>query len=378
MDTEDNPANIPGSDLRLLVNARWRPDGMICRGGIAPFFEDPLHGDGACLYLSEFEIGTPKRLWAIVDGCPGESLITGISTIHVDPEQEPQVQGSVWYQAFTTAVIGSFGGIPHLGLDDALRRIQLIQVPYGTPNLAQSGGSQDLPLETFAGYTITAIKECPSVGLLFVALDGGGAGLGKIVTWDGKTLRDDITGIDAVTSFGLWRDNLVAGFGGATAHIRIRDTQGNWTTVAAAGFACNASANAITSFKDTIVIASGATKLWTSDGATLTNVHTIGGATIQCVENAFGFLYYGYGPQAKIGQSPDLVAFTDVHKNLFAQASVAGATDVRAMILFRDHLAAGILKAGTTYIAQSRADDTSGTWDTLPTSAGDIRHFVVM
>jgi hypothetical protein len=187
----------------------------------------------------------PLRLWIVLFGCFGAGAPKGGTIFLFDPEQEPKLQAYTQYLADVDrkVAVGTFDGALYLGEGSNLRRITIVKAPYGT-KVELLASTYDTSLFSFPGFRISALQAFD--GKLFIALDGG-AGASKIAVWDGITVYDgtaptvaDLTGIDPVTRFCLWRDQLVAGFGPATAHIRLRTTgavPGSWTTVAAAGVA---------------------------------------------------------------------------------------------------------------------------------------------
>jgi hypothetical protein len=391
VNTEVSPSLIRREQFRRLINARWRGDGVVPRAGQL-LLSGVIHSASAGIYPTDFAVGTPKRLWTLGSGCPGESVGVGFSISHFDQEQEPPYQRAVWFASATQNIaLGTYGGIPHVGLDAELRRLQLVKVPWGTENLSVSGSSQSLPLDSYAGYKFNAMLEVG--GIFYLALEDGG-GNGKIVAWDGKTSRNDLTGITAPKALGKWRDQLVVGFAAAANKIMIRaqgsTSPGTYSTVVpgAGTVASFTGINSIVSFKDAVFIADGAANVWRYDGTTLAVFRNVVGAVIPVLAVGFGFLFYGYasaGAHAVIGRTDGVAAFVDAHKDITSQDATV--TSIHALAYYRDNLAAGGKATLTPFqskIFVSRGPATSGTYDahlpnnlaysTLPT---DLRYFMV-
>jgi hypothetical protein len=380
VNTDNSPTAVPPWQFVQLLNARWNEDSIIPRGGQSKMnVANTILSPVATIHPTEFTNASPLRAWVVGDGCPGESLGTGFYVGHYDPEQEPQVQRSVWYDLAVQGVaIAAYGGVPHVVVDLELRKISLLPVPWGIENIVLSGRSQDVPLCTLPAKCNCMLEYN---GLLFMLLNDN-----TIYTWDGKTLRLDSTETNPPLAACLWRDELVIGFGVAANKIRIRNYAGTYTTVTpgAGTVKARAGRNTMTSHRDVVWMASGAADLWKYDGATLSIGHTIAGATIESVALAFNALYYGYTsstPAALIGQSVNGVAFSDAHKNVTSQ--LAGASAVRGLVYFKDTLTAAIVfNAGTTRLIASPGEDTANANYDVQSQTGtlsnDIRYIVPM
>src|SRR5678816_3134685 len=72
VNTEVSPANIRREQFRRLINARWRGDSVIPRAGQLLLSPSNIHSASAGIYPSDFAVGSPKRLWTLGSGCPGE------------------------------------------------------------------------------------------------------------------------------------------------------------------------------------------------------------------------------------------------------------------------------------------------------------------
>lgn len=393
VNTELSPSRIRKEQFRRLINSRFRGTSVVPRGGQAALKGgDAIHDAAACIYPEDFVMGTPKRLWSIGDGCPGQSAGVGFTVSHFDLEQRPVFQRAVWYQnAVDQIAIGSYGGVPHVGVDSDFKRVQLVPVPFGTENISLAGSDQSLPLASFPGFTFNAIME--TGGICYLALDDG-AGGGKIVSWDGKTVRNDLTAIDTPLALGVWRDQLVVGFGSGSNKIMVRaegsTSPGTYATVTpgVGTVAAYPGINSITSFKDGLYLIDGVSKVWKYDGTTLAVVHTIAGATeLAGLCSAFGFLWYAYtdaSNHAVLGRSADGAAFTDGYKD-FTTGEEIHAYHARSLAYYKDSLAVGILSTSRSKVYISPGPVTGGTWtgyvpNDLVTGAdpSDIRYLVVV
>jgi hypothetical protein len=385
MNTDADPSDLAPNEFSNLVNARRRGGRgfqLKERGGQLPVNPTALHNAGACVYPTQFDYGTPRRAWIAGDGCPTQSNTVGFWIGHYDIDQSPRFQAATWYKlAAQKAQITGYGGTPFLMVDNQLRRFNLLQVPYGTTNLAIAGGSQDVPLYDFA-TNCSAMQEFD--GLLFIALANG-----EIWTWDGRTARLDRTDAgNVVQSFGVWRDFLVATYPAATNRISLRtvgDSPGSWSNVApGAGTVPGVEGNTIMSYKDNLYLVGGTPAIWKYDGTTLAVVHTPASAVdVHTLANAFGFLYFGYkqlivANRAIIGRF-DGTTWTDVHKDFVPQRNTSQL--VRAMVLFKNNLLAAINNSGLVkaYAYLSPADDTANAaWEEVTADGADIRYFVVI
>lgn len=317
MDKESNPASIDIYKLQHAENVRFRSDGIIARGGQSKLNASQLAN--SCIWVGDFPLCTPYKLYLVLDGCPGKNTVLGTTLIAFDYETSPQFQRVV-YQASASNVyrMAPFDDVLYLGLDSELRALQLITYPYGQEALETTDGVAvtDRLIGTFSGFTVSAMKAFDSQ--LYTALDAG-AGASKIAAWDGLTLRDDVTAIDAPTGFGLYRELLIAGFAAASNKISYRTvgaSPGTWTNVAP-GAGTVAMVSKGVSYKDKFYFPDGGTGIWVYDGATLASAHTVAGATMNDVAVFNGFLYFGYDKASHgIVGKYDGTTWTDVEKDL--------------------------------------------------------------
>lgn len=388
--TEGSPARNPVHRPRALINARLQGGEIVERDGLTKFNSSPFHNASACVrHIDNFQ-GEPLKLWMTGDGCPDISSSSGRHVSAIDQEQDPEFQRVVYYDsASQSAVVARFDGHIYVGVDSDLRVLTLIIPEPGTEALTVGGSSQDRVVFSFttaAGYdddyTIRCMLEFD--GKLFIGLDTG-TGVSKIVTWDGVSIRDDKTTIDAPTCFGLYHvpsggDCIVAGFDSVTNGIKYRatgDSPGTWTDVSPG--AGTLGALSMAAYKDVLYIADDSGDVWSWDGTTLQSAHSPGSATACRAVTVFNaLLYFGYetAASARIGKY-DGSTWTDVEKNLTTQFS--GTTSIHALKPYRNSLYAGVIRSGAGQVMFSPETTTSGSWTTALSNAstGDISSLMV-
>jgi len=371
---------------------RYRQGEWWVRPGLSPI-GDAFHDGAACIHNILSYRTDPLRMWIVVFGCFGGAQ--GGTVFLFDPEQEPQLQAYVQYisDADRRIAIAVFDGRLYMGEGSNLRAVTITRAPYGVP-LDQISTTFDTSIFSFPGFRISSLQEFD--GKLFIALDGG-AGLSKIAVWDGLSVSDgvtvpfDITGINPVTRFGIWRNKLVAGFGTATAHIRVRDAgavPGTWTTVASAGVAAQ-EAPSMVSFKDILYLANGGTDIFAYNGTTLVSVRNIAaaggvGGGINSVAVFNNDLYYAWNDvgtvHAMLGRydpnsGPGSIEWQDSWKDFTAQTNpghdLSNLHLVRSLVSYRDILFAAFFQGGAfgfasnvpVALVSSVGIDTLGRWD---------------
>lgn len=373
METRGDPCRNGAFRPRMLVNVDIYDGEIRARPGLTKLFGSALHSASACIRnILTLNVPTPFKLWSVGVGCPGLSASTGFSVSTLDIDQEPEYQRAVYYNTSSSLPsIAKYGDHIYLGVDDALRKLQLIRQPWGTENLSVSGASQDTPLKTFTGYVIRCIQEFD--GMLFIGLDAG-AGASKIVTYDGVSFRDDKTGIDPPTCFALYRiqnggDAIVVGTSTGNA-IYIRptgDSPGTWTSIGSV-----ASAEML-SFRDVLYIATGAADLYSWDGSSLAVARSpAGSVALRCLAELNNTLYFGYETATAIivGKRTSGGTYTDVEKNLTTQFT--GASSLRSLAAYRGFLvASGNITASGGRIWVSPGTTTTGTWVQIIPSASN-------
>jgi hypothetical protein len=371
--TNGDPSRNPAFRPRLLINTRIEDGEIRERAGLSQLNASAIHDSAACIRnIVPFNIPTPKKLWITIAGCPGLSASLGFSLATLDSEQEPEFQRAVYYNTVSAQIaLGTFRGALHVGSDSALRKLQLILQPWGTENLAVSGSSQDTPLVSFSGFTVKCLLEFD--GKFFIGLDGG-AGASKIVTWDGVSVRDDKTGIDAPLWFAVYRvqnggDAIVCGTStGNTIYIRpTGDSPGTWTSIGS-----TATVQGI-AYKDVLYMASGGANVSSWNGTTLTAAaRAPASATAVRTVTVFNkLLYFGYDvtapSAAAIVGKFDGSTWTDVERNLTTLFS--GTTSIKTLAPYRGMLAAGVTRTAQGQIQVSPGTATSGTWTAITPNA---------
>jgi hypothetical protein len=364
---DDDPAAIPPNHLELLINCRIQGGSIAPRGGSKGLYD--LSASGQILGIGDFQVGTPRKLWIVGDGCPGLSSSVGWYVGFFDVEQDPQFQPAIYYSTATQkVVIGQFSGDLYVGVDNALRKVNLIEAPYGQAALSVSGSSQDLPLLTFTGFTkITDLMSFD--GKLFVAVDGG-AGASKVAVWDGVTQFVDVAAINAPTAFGTYRESLIAGFAGAPNSIMVRpvgDPGASWATVApTGGTASMRGPGCSDTYKDVFWFASGTADLFKFDGTTLTQVpigttgFAAGSVTHSC--RSFGgylFVSYTAGGHAILARF-DGTTWVPVHKDFTVQDVTVNAA--RSVVEYRGDLWVAVSSTARGKLFRSVGATTTGTW----------------
>lgn len=387
---DGNPASVPVNGLRVLINGRLQGGQVVARPGQAKLNSSALDSATTCIGgLFDFQVGTRKSIMVIGDGCPAISSAVGFYLGLYDFDQSPAFQPQIYYNAATQRLAaGVYGDDLYLGLDNELKRYQAIDAGYGESALAISGSSQDIPILTLpAGFTlIPALQQFD--GLLFIACEQG-VGTSKVISWDGKTERDDVTGINAPTGFGLYRETLIMGYGGAPNRIDIRqvgDSPGTWTNVAPG--AGTAAFKKGTSYKDLFYFTTGGEDLFSYNGTALTRI-TPGTTGIAAGSVTFGiatfngFLYVAYTTATNIARLAKFngTVWTAIEKDFTSQ--FATVTAARPMALYRGNLVVGAVQSGGPsggVLLESPGTSTSGTWTRRTASLannGDIDDILV-
>ena len=368
---DDDPSAMPPNNLELLINCRLQGGSIAPRGGSKRRLDlGALAGSGSQITgLADFQLGTPRKLWIVGDGCPGLSSSVGFYVGLFDTEQSPEFQPGIYYSAATHGVvIGLYSGDLYVSVDNTLRKVNVIEAPYGSPALAVSGSSQDLPLLIFAGFTnVTDILEFDAK--LFLGVDNG-AGASKVAIWDGLTEFVDLAAINAPKAFGVYRESLVMGFAGAPNSISVRPTGAagaSWATFApTGGTAAMRGPGCSATYKDVFWFASGGADLFKFDGATLTQVpigttgFAGGSATHSCCSfGGYLFVSYTAGGHAIVARF-DGTTWVPTHKDLTTQDATVN--QARNLVEYRGDLWMGVSSTARGKIFRSVAGATSGAW----------------
>jgi len=384
MYTEGDPAGIPPNHFRFMQNTRFIGGDVTERPGLQPF-SGQLHDPAACIRLiADYQTGGSGavKLWILADGCPGISSSVGFSVTNLDQEQSPEYQRWVYYNGLSTSVaLALFGGVLHIGSDDTLRKLERLQVPYGTEALSLAGSQMDLPIHTFdTDEVVIAMREFDSK--LFMAIKDTGGADDKIVTWDGVSIVDDDTSLATAPAdpraFADYRiqnggDALVCLLGANFAYRATGDPPTAWTEVTPGGTYDGVSA---VPYKDKLWIASADGDIWSWDGSSATNEHTPTGATairgIAVFNGELVFCYETAGSGCIIG-SYDGSTWTDSEKDLDAQfTSITGCRD---LIEYRNDLYVGCTHTAGGHLYASPGTDLTGTYVEIElnsVSTGDI------
>lgn len=376
---DGDPGSLPPFRPRVIFDGRLQAGAIVARGGQQGFNADPLQNATASVrYLDDFQVATKKSLMMVAVGCASFSATVGFSLGSYDFEQDPEVQSNVYYSSTGVGLfLATFGDDLYIGSDNTLRRYSAVESPFGQNGLAMSGLTQDLPLVTFAGMTqIKCMIEFD--GYLFVGLDGG-AGASKVSMFDGRTESDDLTAINAPLGFGLYRESLILGYGGAPNHIRVRPVGAPgtaWATVAP-GAGTVRLKNGV-SYKDVFYMTTGAEDVYKYDGTTLTRIPilTTGIAAASVTDGIAvlnGYLYISYTTATNhaVVAKFDGATWTAVEKDLTTQFGVT--TRIAGpMREYKGSLAVGGFTTGVGgQLFVSPREDTDGVWvDKTPPQSG--------
>jgi hypothetical protein len=382
-----DPAALPDNKPALVINCRLRAGSINPRGGSKRLLD---LGSGGIIGIGDFQVSTPRKMWVVGDGCPGLSSSAGFYVGFYDTQQDPAFQPGIYYNTATQGVVlGAFSGDLYVGVDNALRKVTLIEAPYGELALSVSGSSQDLPLMTFTGFTkITDLMAFD--GKFFIGIELG-AGTSKVVVWDGVTQSLDLGSINAPAAFGTYRESLIMGFAAAGPNvIRVRPTGvpgATWASVApSGGTACMRGPGCSATYKDVFWFATGTDALYKFDGTTLTLVPAatsgIGASSLThscCVFSGYLFVSYTTPTGHVCIARFDGTTWVGTHKDITAQ--VATANQARSLVEYRGDLWLGCASTGRGMFLRSTAADTSGTWVvTVPlviSNNGDVRQMLV-
>jgi len=362
----DSGSNPP-SKFRYAQNVRFRSGEVVDRPGYAKINDTVLGSSNSCVRgLIDYHVNTARnKLWIVTIGCLGFSGENGATFWSYDPEQQTQIQALAYYTGALDKVlpIAEYEGDLYFGDNSLVRIFRLSIQDYGGGTFQSSGRSNAVPLEEFAGYTIATMLKFD--GKLFIGLANGATS--KIVTWDGISIRDDLTGINPPVTMVEWRDQLVVGFAAASNYLKLRQKgfTPSWTTVTpGAGTVAAYGENSMLSYRDDLWIANGGTDLWKYDGTTLASVRTVATAvSVRTLAELNEYLYYGWNTgtgvgTARVGRYYGInTTFEDIHKNLGAQFTLDG--PIYRMVAYKSSLVAGL---SGTRVVLSPGRDTPGTW----------------
>jgi hypothetical protein len=380
---DGDPSYPADNRARLLINTRIEGGAYVPRGGQKRIRSAALDSNTTCIKaLIDYQLPTPRELVMIV----------------YDHEANPQFQPGVYLRGVdpdnktSSAKAALYNGDLYVGFSEQDNSVSLFKFnpivsSRGSPKLDRAGFSQ---YELRASWPVATYLHVRAMGafdgLLYIAIDlvAGGS---EVFTWDGTTIKQELTGLTGVPDrFGAFRDSIIMGYSD-TAQIEVHTIQqaaGTWTTHSSADLRFRFGA----SYKDVFYMTSGDNYIFSFDGTTLTKITnaTMGisaGADTWGIENFNGTLYVLYedvsdSNKGKIA-SYDGTTWTGVAKNLFTDFG-ALADNPRPMIKYRGDLYVGIFTTnGRIYF--SSGTDVTGTWSNTITqhasTAGPVGDFIV-
>lgn len=352
MNTESDPGALQPNELQLGRDIRLVGGHIEGRPGLSLIADlgdlDNLAQNGVH-WMDEFGVTNPyTRLWLIAEGCFGFAAGTGAQIIRLDTLSNPKVQVYANFSSETSysTPLASYGDRLMAGNGNLLQEIFQITPPYGVTVASIMPSPPQILIHDFTGYIIRCMVEFD--GQLMIGLENlSNPALSKIVSWDGSSFSDDLTGIDPPLAFGRWHDKLIVGFSSATAAIKYRDmgdSPGTWTNVALAGFGCSTSQNAIVEDIDGTYIADGISKIFKFNGTVLSLVRTVGScASLRTLCMHDNILHYGWNSTVTFAShlgrrdvDSSSLEYVDDYKNL--TTDVAGFKNLVSMESYRSQI----------------------------------------
>lgn len=364
--TEASPQNLLPNELLVATNVRLRGGDILSRPPLTevvdlrsygPFLSNISPTDAQAqfpiFWMHPEAGGNPRyRLWMSSLKCQGVGSL-GATIFHVDPTEDPVLQIYASFPAGADRTIRMFKYGIDLFIGNASQLLQIILQP-GTPGLNSRSvipAPSVLPLYTFTGYEIGWGKEFD--GLLFLGLTHltSPNTLSKIVSWNGLSPTDEVTGIRATRAAEVLADRLIVGCDSTDALVRIRasgDAPGSWSTSALAGFSTGTDGNVMQEFRDSVLIVDGATKVFKLVGTTLSLIHTAAASVLSAITLHEDLIYYARtvgGTNAYIGRyDPDsnidaAHEWIDSYKNLTTDQPTF--TDIRSLTSYNRRLWCG-------------------------------------
>ena len=364
VNTQSTPAAMGPDQFAKLVNIRWGKSGIRPRPGYAKVMASVLHDEDAKLYPHYYDVATPFRAWYTAAGCPGESAGSGTFTGFYDPEASPAIQRATWYSsALDVAHMGFLGNTPFVGVDDALRKMNLAAVPFGVDQIGVAGSSSDITIHSWPTETINLLDNFD--GMLFVFLD---AATPHAATFDGVSIREDFDFPSKVVASGRFRDLLIAGCDDGKLYSRAAgDSPVTWTLLGTVTGGVNPGRNSILSHNDKLyILEQESDDIWSWDGTTLGVAQTVTGTVwVRALAEAFGYLYYAHHDaattEAHVGRyDASGPTWVDDHKRLTDDD--AGIDMVTAMSLYKNELCAMVRDSGTMKFGLTSGQAVTGTW----------------
>lgn len=223
------PTALAPHEFRVLLNARWEGDSIKPRGGMLSIIPQR---EGEAIHPWQTYEGSPTRLYMLGQGCPDADAALGFCVAYYDENRVPVAGRATWYKdAANIGSIGVFGGLPHLSVQNELRRFYVTNPNFGDEVLGDAGQNLDVTLaKTTAGDIIRALVSF--TGLFFLLTDNG-----KIYAWDGVSLQLDKSGVsDPKAGIVLNGELMFIIHDDGSVSYRVRGSvPGTYTVAAAAG-----------------------------------------------------------------------------------------------------------------------------------------------
>ena len=366
---DGDACSIAPNRPRMVINGRYRNKAIESRGG-----QDRLNAielaPNNIRSIFDHQEAYPVQLAIVTIGCPGPSGPIGVGGFSVQTynwDQDPEFQRVFYYSLATDLTLANFDGRVYLSVDEDLRKLTFIDVPYGQENFAISGVNQDIPLHTFSN-NIKAMLAFD--GKLFIAVANGATS--KVYTFDGLTTRDDTGGNFASEprAFGLYRDFIVVGYTAAANKISIRPRGESgaavWTDVAGAAEGMHRYA---LEYADKLFWIGNGDDVWQYNGTAISSSLNIVGAVFTDIAVGDGLLYacYTQGGVAKIA-SYDGTTWTNAYKVFTGQL-----VDINAMYWYKNSIwVQGANGGGTELILYGQPGNAAGTYAAITSSIGDV------
>jgi hypothetical protein len=367
---DGDPCSIAPNRPRLVINGRYRNKAIESRGG-----QDKLNlvelSPNNIRSIFDHQEAHPVQIAIVTVGCTGPAGPVGVGGFSVGTynwDQDPEFQRAFYYSLATDLTLANFDGRVYLSVDEDLKKLTFIDVPYGQENFTISGVNQDVPVHTFAN-NIKAMESFD--GKLFIALGNGATS--KVYTYDGLTTRDDTGGNFASEprAFGLYRDHIVLGYTAAANKISVRARGESgaavWTDVAGAAEGMYRYA---LEFSDRLFWIGNGDDVWQYNGTAVSSSLNIVGAVFTDIAVADGFLYacYNQGGAAKIARYSGS-AWTNVYKDFTGTLA-----DVNAMYWYKNSIwvQGGTTGAGVETILYSQPGNPAGTYSAVISNIGNV------
>jgi hypothetical protein len=385
-----DPGVVPPNRVRYAENVRFRGGNIISRPGLVKFNQAGVIVNSTTS-ISPFDFQPLKRhriIYVVPGPPPAVGLpVSGWTVNFFDQDQFQEAEYGMflnnavsqanYYQSPQVVV---YNGTLYCGFNPAgggsfFRAIALLTRSYSQQQL--SGPFHNLfdNITVFATYNLLSFAVFN--GLLFIGLESvaNPTTQSKIVTYDGTSFKDDLTGIGSPVVLKPFRNLLVAGFLSGANAIQYRTTgssPGTWTSVAPG--AGTIQSYQMQSYKDILYITTAPAPFggvgdgniwsWTGPGGALAVAHNIAGTPLTKGLTVFNkLLYFAYETNISTGivGKYDGTTWTDVERNVTADAGGSFNT-IDKLVPYKQSLYAAVsttLGAGTFMV--SPGFTTSGT-----------------